>query len=97
MPEESQPKLSVAGVLHETFRRLGLHPDTEANLHQLVDDNLATEAERAAAARNPWADKPYGDVVDAALAGDKDAAAEYRSRKERGSTDPAPAEPVSEA
>lgn len=79
------PKLSVAEVLHTIIDRLGLHTDTAAGLHQLVDDNLSSpeeEAAKAAAAEaaNPWKDKSDSAVIAAAIAGDQGAAEEYRKR-----------------
>lgn len=83
MAEDSTPKLSLSQVLHRILDSLGLHDDTRANLHQLVDDNVTTEQELAERERNPWAEKSDQEVVDAAIAGDKAAAAEYRARKDR--------------
>lgn len=90
-----QPKLSLAEVIHRILDSLGLHQDTAQNLHQLVDDNVASEAELADRNRNPWADKTDQEVVEAAIAGDASAAAEYRARKERqAQASAAPAPPV---
>lgn len=79
----AEDKLTVAGVFHHFIDRLGLHDDTAKGLHQVVDDNLASEDELAQRERNPWAQKSDAEVIEAAIAGDKDAAAEYRERKDR--------------
>jgi hypothetical protein len=77
------PKLTIAQVLHKFLDGLGLHSDTEANLRQIVDDNLVSDQEKQAAAASPWLEKSDEQVLEAAFAGDKSALEEFRARKNR--------------
>lgn len=94
---DEKPKLSLAGVLHHVIDRLAPHPDTAQNLHRVIDENLTSPQELEERNRNPWADKPDQEVVEAAIAGDQGAAAEYRARKERQAAAAAPPAAGSEA